>query len=133
MEYARIQTSTGALQEIREFGVSRPEPMAIAHKDIDWRPVTRTIPSVDGAAQLREGPFTTVFADRVEIVYIVRAKTQEELDAEKNAIITRALDRVDALKAVANALFTVINDVRALKGQTTITATQYRAYLKSLL
>lgn len=131
-EFARVQTSTNAVQEIRDFGAGTPQPLAIPHKNIDWRPVTRVTPAFDSATQTREGPVTTVYADRVEIVWTVRAKTPAELDEIKDAAIG-AIDERSAMKALAAALYAVVNEVRALKGQTTLSPAQYRAWLKSLL
>lgn len=132
MEYARIKTSTGELQEIRDFATS-PIPLSIPHKDLDWRPVTRILPVIDSATQLREGPFTTINANGVTIEYTVRSKTPAEIDADRDILVGHALDHRGMFKVFGQALLTLTNEVRVLKGQPTITAAQFRTYLKSLL
>lgn len=72
--------------------------------------------------------------DNAELVAFITtglALTAEEVDAKKTADIERFYTSAD--KAIATALFQVVNDVRGLKGQAPISAAQFKAYLKSLL
>lgn len=63
------------------------------------------------------------------------AKTQEEIDAELEASKEGQLSKLDvansADKALAKAIFILLNDVRALKGQQPVTAQQFRTWLKA--
>jgi len=77
-----------------------------------------------------------ILADRVEQVWIAGvAKTQAEIDAEVEQRQDNAMDRLGQAssidKVLGAALFEVVNDVRVLKGQGTITAAQFKAWLRS--
>lgn len=65
------------------------------------------------------------------------AKTQQEIDGELAVVQDNAMEDVTRdnaiTKALATALFETINDVRVLKGQGTITAEQFRTYVRSKL
>ncbi len=76
-----------------------------------------------------------ILADRVEQVWIAGvAKTQAEIDAESQAREDAAMDRLDQAssidKVLSAALFEVVNDVRVLKGQSEITAAQFKTWLR---
>jgi len=70
-------------------------------------------------------------------IITIRDKTQAELDAEIEAQKESAMDALEESnsrdKALAQAIFRLANDVRALEGKQPITPTQFRAYLKGLL
>ena len=77
-----------------------------------------------------------ILADRVEQVWIAAvAKTQAEIDAEVQAREDGAMDRLDQASSIDRvlgaALFEVVNDVRVLKGQSEITAAQFKTWLRS--
>ena len=61
----------------------------------------------------------------------LRRFLQIKIDAKKDAQVDSL--QTDAIKALATALFQVINEVRGLKGQAALTAAQYKTYLKGLL
>jgi len=62
-------------------------------------------------------------------------KTQVEIDAESQATQDGVMDRLDQAsgidKVLGAALFEVVNDVRVLKGDTPITAAQFKTWLRS--
>ena len=65
------------------------------------------------------------------------AYTAQELADRKEAADTEAVDRLQVASSVEKALgavlFEVVNDVRTLKGQGTITVQQFRDYVKGKL
>ena len=56
--------------------------------------------------------------------------TQDEIDEAQTAQIER---QGTIIKALATAIYTLANDVRALEGKNSITPTQFRNYIKGLL
>lgn len=68
-----------------------------------------------------------------------RAPNQADADADAALVAAEKQATVDRMyisgadKALATALFQVVNDVRVLKGQSTITAAQFKTYLAGLL
>ena len=58
-------------------------------------------------------------------------------DPNFNAIDQATVDRLlldsGVMRALAKALFIVVNDVRTLKGEGTITAAQFKTFLKGLI
>jgi hypothetical protein len=92
-----------------------------------WLPVATTNPAVNQSTEVREGPVLTVLEDQVTQVWTVRAKTAQELDADKEA----ALDRFDML--ALKALFNHENRIRPLEAKAIVTAAQFRAALKGML
>jgi hypothetical protein len=62
------------------------------------------------------------------------AKTQAEIDAEALAQKDSAMDRLNEAssidKVLGAAIFELVNDVRVLKGQGTITAAQFKTWLR---
>jgi len=78
-----------------------------------------------------------VGADEVTETITIRDKTQAEIDAEIAAAQETAMDALEESnsrdKALAQAIFRLANDVRALEGKQPITGAQFRAYLKGLL
>ena len=77
-----------------------------------------------------------ILADRVEQVWIAGvAKTQVEIDADVEQRQDNAMDLLDQAsgidKVLGAALFVVVNDVRVLKGDTPITAEQFKTWLRS--
>lgn len=94
-----------------------------------WRWVTVTIvkPAFDEATQVLEGPADSLGKGGLTRTWTVRAKTAQELDAEKDG-------RVSAIDALTLAVaFDHENRLRALEGKTAITAAQFRAALKARL
>lgn len=75
-----------------------------------------------------------VQADRVYRLTTIRDKTQAELDAEAQANLDVAEENLDItpeFRALATAVFELVNDVRGLKGQQPVTAQQFKTYLRS--
>jgi len=56
-----------------------------------------------------------------------------DLDAIDAAAVDKLLLESGVMRAMATALFQTINDVRVLKGQSTITAAQFKTFLKDLV
>ena len=59
-----------------------------------------------------------------------RRPTQDEIDEAQTALVER---QGTIIKALATAIYTLANDVRALEGKNSITPTQFRNYIKGLL
>lgn len=100
-------------------------------------PVVDTDPPFDGATQKRIGPVITVFPDKVTRVWTVVNLTAQELaailDAQQEMALAATVRANDVIRALGTMLFEVVNDVRVLKGQSTITAAQFKAALKARL
>lgn len=104
------------------------KPSDIPHKNVVWLPFVRSsAPTFDPATQVLSGPTITIYADHVSSDYSVRQKTQEELDADKQAYV----DNVDML--VFKVLFNHENRIRALESKATITAQQFKTALLGML
>lgn len=100
-------------------------------------PVIDTKPTYDDATQISTGPVVKVNANDVTRVWTVRAMTAQELAARDESRRVAAMERIDLdfeiIKALGSILFDVVNDVRVLKGQGTITAAQFKAAVKAKL
>jgi hypothetical protein len=86
-------------------------------------------PAYDSATQVKEGP--TIQEDHVNkirrTVYTVRAKTAQELDADKDV-------KVDSMdKVVFQILFNHENRIRTLAGQNQVTLAQFKTAVKGLI
>lgn len=106
--------------EYRELSDSEIPP----HKVQYWRPVVDTNPTYDPLTQVSEGPIITVYEDRVERVWTVRDKTQEEQRVE----VDSAVDRIDETQYAA--LLDLHARVCTLE---TGTVTPYGEHLRKLL
>jgi hypothetical protein len=102
-------------------------PPDLPHKGWRWLPVTVTDPAHDSANQVKEGPVTTILPDEVTIVWTVRSKTAQELDADRSGQV-ESTDRVAFLIAFQHE-----NRLRAIEGQPAVSQTQFRNALKALL
>jgi len=99
-------------------------------------PVFDTRPP-EGKDQITTGPVITVGDTEVTRVWTVSPmKDQEIMDRDEDMRV-RAMVQIDSqfdiTKALSSMLFDVVNDVRVLKGQGTITAEQFRAAIKAKL
>ena len=104
------------------------KPVDIPHKNVVWLPfVKASLPAFDPATQVLLGPTITIYVDRVSSDYSVRQKTQEELNADKQAYV----DNVDML--VFKVLFGHENRIRTLESKSTITAQQFKTALLAVL
>jgi len=103
-------------------------------KVVPWEVITNDTST--GTDSLRSVD-VTVMATKVKETITIRDKTQAELDAEAESQKEDAMDTLEKSnsrdKALAQAIFRLANDVRALEGKQPITAAQFRAYLKGLL
>jgi hypothetical protein len=71
------------LREFRLYDLAAGGVKTLANGNPAGRPVETTDPPFDPATEVREGPTITILADKVTEVFTVRAKTQEELDADQ--------------------------------------------------
>lgn len=92
-----------------------------------WLPVKIVRPTFDPETQVRVGPVTTIEALQVLDTYSVRAKTTEEIDAEKDAQVPP-----DA-SIIFRAFLNHENRTRTLEGKQPITAAQFKAALKAMV
>lgn len=121
-EFALVDQSDSIL-EFRDFKEKPNDPTG---KGWRWLPVEVTMP-VSDATQIVEGPTITVEKGRVTRVWTARAKTADEIDAEKSTKV----DSIDV--AVFRALCNHENRIRALQGQATITVAQCKTAFKALI
>ena len=98
------------------------------------------VPVVQETADTSTGPDRVVGAwvETVEVARLLRTrtirdKTAGEIDAEDQTRVDSLLLDSGVMRAIAQALFQVVNDVRVLKGQGTITPAQFKAFLKGLV
>jgi hypothetical protein len=80
MEYALIDLSTNKIIETRYFDA---EPVDVSHKGIKWLPIVINRPACNLDFQIEEPPLTTIKDDCVEIAYVVRSLTEDELKQKK--------------------------------------------------
>jgi hypothetical protein len=81
----------------------------------------------DRATHTREGPVTTVEADKVTKTWTVRPRTADEIDADKEARIPPS----DSIQF--KAMLDVENRTLALESKPAVTADDYRETLKGML
>lgn len=131
-EYALIKG--GVFVEVRRYAA---QPADVPHKGVVWLPVVRE--TVNNATQKYTSSTITTAIEptRYLVRTIISDKPQAEIDAflaaQKKAQVERIEDATSIIKALATALFEVVNEVRVLKGQQQITAAQFKTYLRSKL
>lgn len=92
-----------------------------------------------GADVVRTDTGDIVAPDNTGVARIItiRDKTQAEIDVEIEKLKQRAVDALDQAysrdKALATAIFQLVNDVRVLQGLQPVTVSQFKDYLKGLL
>lgn len=124
---ARIfyHTDTGNIYGVHGDDFTGGLPAGVAFIDVAGPPDAIAWPtnsagdSSEGSARVSGG------------VLVVRDRP--DLDALDQAIVDRLLLDSGVMKALAQALFQVVNDVRVLKGDGTITPAQFKAFLKGLM
>lgn len=114
---------TGIIKDFEEVPVLPGKPYR------EFYTLETVLPPFDSATQVKEGP--TIQEDHVnkvrQIVYTVRDKTAQELDAEKDV-------KIDALdKTIFQVLFNHENRIRTLAGQPQVTVAQFRTAIKGLI
>lgn len=95
-----------------------------------WRWLTiadQSIPTYDSDTQVLEGPQFNILEHSVERYWIVRNKTQEEIDYDLNAKVS------SIPPAIIDILFTHENRIRALEQQTSITKQDFIDYIKTII
>lgn len=98
------------------------------HKRSWWRPVVEVgNDAFDPATHVKTGPVTTIETTRVVDTWTIRAKTAEEIDADKE----ERLDRYDRLNFEIN--YDQESRIRVLESRPAINRVQYRAALKARL
>ena len=129
MKYALIKISTNEIeQEVKDNYFGSTTPPNISQKDLKWLPMEITNPDVtDHATHVKEGPVTTVEADKVTKVWTVRAKTEQELDAYKEMQIP------SSYSIQFKTMLDVENRTLALEGKPAVTVLEYRETLKAML
>lgn len=127
-EYARVVA--GNVVELRQFAAPPPN---MSRKGFVWLPVEVTDPPFNPTTQLRSGPVVTVEVDKVTRVWTVVDMTSQELDDRKQEQVDQRLVVTPMDKALLTLIFNMLNDVRVLKGQGTITLAQFKNALKGLM
>ena len=92
-----------------------------------WLPIVVTRPTINPATQVFDGPQITVGASQVDFVYTARAKTAQELDADKEAQLP------DVAGVMFRVMFNHENRIRVLEARPAVTVDQFRAVIKALL
>ena len=129
MKYALIKISTNEIeQEVRDNYFGSTTPPNISQKDLKWLPIEITNPDVtDHTTHIKEGPVTTVEADKVTKVWTVRPLTEQELDDAKELQIPPS----DSI--TFKTMLDVENRTLALESKPAVTASEYRETLKAML
>ncbi len=84
-------------------------------------------------ASMPDAPDGHWFIDMVAKTITIVPPPPPDFDAIDQATVDRLLLESGVMRALATALFQAVNDVRVLKGDSTITATQFKTYLKGLI
>ena len=129
-KYVLVEDNTDIiLEEVegdKEFRTGTPPDLP--QKPFRWLPMEITNPDVtDHATHVKEGPVTTVEADKVTKVWTVRAKTEQELDAYKEMQIP------SSYSIQFKTMLDVENRTLALESKPAVTASEYRETLKGML
>ena len=129
MKYALIKISTNEIeQEVRDNYFGSTTPPNISQKDLKWLPIEITNPAVtEHTTQIKEGPVTTVEADKVTKVWTVRPLTEQELDDAKESQIPYS----NSIQF--KTMLDVENRTLALESKPAVTASEYRETLKAML
>ena len=128
-EYALVNSQTGALDLV----ASNVDPNAGTKPPFVWMPVARVArPSVNDATQVAERNNSVVGSEYV-FDWTVRSKTKAELDADTAAAeatkTSQVNDNVNAM--VGKALFKIVNEIRTLQSQPTLTPAQFKAWFRA--
>ena len=103
-------------------------------KAYGWLPEERVGADLEPSeTQVKEGPEFVVRADKVQATWTLRDKTAQELQDEANSRAS-SLDAeiVEVLKTyLGKSLFQIVNEIRGLKGQQSLTVDQFKTWLKS--
>ena len=78
-------------------------------------------------------PVADWFIDTAAKTITIVARPPHDFGPEDQAAADRMLDDPGIVRALAQALFQTVNDVRILKGQGTITGAQFKTFLKGLI
>jgi len=121
----------GVFQYIKRL---QSRPVDIPHKNVEWHPVSRV---VDNTASDPDYIIQTTTEELVGDEYVItthlRDYTAQEIDQVKTESVSMTDKQYSVEKALASVLFELVNEVRTMNSQPTITATQFRDYLKSKL
>lgn len=100
-----------------------------------WVPIVEEITdtSTQGSEKVISPWVDTVEIDRLLRERTIRNKTVNELDVLDTARIDDLFSASDIDRALAQVLFRVVNDVRALEEKSSISVTQFKDYLKSFV
>lgn len=129
-QYARIVDN--AIADIRDFP-NAPDPNQA--KGLVWRPFTLTKPSFDPATEVLEGPEDVITSGAAERIFTVRAKTQQEIDADTTAAKDARIAELNGLSGMAkivNGLKNLIHE-QASPPEDPETVDETKAWMKSLL
>lgn len=118
----------------RKAQVATPGPVPNHPDKPYWVPIVIEITDTStGPDTVASAWVETVEVGRLLRARTIRDKTTAELDAEDQTRVDRLLLDSGVIRALAQALFAVVNDVRVLNGDSTVTVTQFKTYLKGLI
>lgn len=100
-----------------------------------WVPIVEEITdtSTQGSEKVISPWVDTVEIDRFLRERTIRNKTVSELDVDDTNQINNLFTASNIDRALAQVLFRVVNDVRALEEKSSISVTQFKDYLKSFV
>lgn len=118
----------------KKAGVTPIPPENLAPTKPYWVPYLNiTNDTSTGPDKVYEDPVENIYADRVERVSTIRDMTAQELDDQDTSGVDSLMDSNGINRALAQVVFQLVNDVRTLNSQATITPTQFKTYLKGLI
>jgi hypothetical protein len=109
------------------------QPENIPHKNVVWYPVSRTVEvNVTLPPEYQKETTTTNIVGNEYVIHtLVEDFSATEIDNVKTANVNKVTEDYSVEKALAEVLFEAVNEIKILKSEPTITAAQFRNYLKS--
>jgi len=111
------------------------QPVNIPHKNVVWYPVVRTEEVNTTLPQEYQKKTVTenVVGNEYVIHTLIEDFSETEIDNVKTENVNKVTNDYSIEKALAEVLFEAVNEIKTLKSEQTITAAQFRNYLKSKL
>lgn len=128
--YALLEHDGSRIIERRDWGFDVPQDTTPGTPNPYWVPIETSDPGFDPLTQVKTGPVTTIFPDKVTIVWTVRQKTAQELADDLAAVQQEQTDRLGLVGF--RALYMTDARNRKFVGASPITQNQFLDNLRLL-